>query len=93
MAQQDVIDAYVRVYTLPQLDTALAKALEAHQTGVTIVNISVDGSSTGGVMSGKPEDIIATLLAAIEAKEASASGTGTDSRVSHWDFSRQTLGT
>ncbi|MEI6035788.1 MAG: hypothetical protein WCS65_16100 [Verrucomicrobiae bacterium] len=88
-----MIDAYVRVYTLPQLEAALPRALEAHQTGVTLTTISVDGSSTGGVMSGKPEDIIATLLAAIEAKEAATTGAGTDARVSHWDFSRQILGT
>lgn len=93
MAQQDVVAAYVRLYTIAQLEAALQKALAAHSAGVTITSITFEGGGHQGQANGRPEDIIATLLAAIEAKEAIASGDGAPSHVSHWDFSNQPLGT
>ena len=93
MAQQDVVDAYVRLYTIPQLEAVLQKALAAHASGVTVISITFEGGGHQGAVNGKPEDIIATMLAAIEALEAKAAGDSPPSRTSYLNFYPQYLST
>lgn len=59
---QQVVDAYIRLYTREQLETALAKALSDRATGVQVTQVSFqDGGGSGQVIAGDPNEIIETM--------------------------------
>jgi hypothetical protein len=93
MANQDVVDAYARLYTVEQLDAALRQALAARAGGVTVVSIQFEGGGHQGVISGNPEEIIGELMSAIDLKEAAGGAADLPTRVAHMDFSCQRLST
>jgi hypothetical protein len=66
MANPTVVQAYLRLYTRSQLETALSNALADHAAGVTITSTSFGDGQTSGVISGKPEEIIAILETALQ---------------------------
>lgn len=61
-----IVDAYIRLYTRAQMESALRQALEDYATGKTITSISFEGSSTSAALRGAPERIIGVLESALE---------------------------
>jgi len=87
---QNVINAYLRIYTRPQIQSALSAALADHAAGVKITSHSWDGTNTGAQISGQTEDIIETLEACLQALDTSSTATAPLTRnILHVsDFSR-----
>ena len=63
-----VAKAYASRYTRAQLDAALDAALADHASGVTMTAVNMGAHGSSGQINGRPEDVIETLLAAIEYK-------------------------
>jgi hypothetical protein len=93
MAFDDTVKSYLRLYSQEQIEAALRVALADQASGVTITGISGDGGSTNGVINGHTDQIISILNACLERLDAGYPNDQVDQPVSHWDFSRQILGT
>jgi hypothetical protein len=93
MAFDDTVKSYLRLYSRADIETALKSALADQASGVTITGVSGDGGSTTGMINGNTDQIISILNACLERLDAGYPNDQVDQQVSHWDFSRQILGT
>jgi len=81
-----VVDAYLRLYTPPQLEQALQQALEDYASGKTSTSLTFEGSATSAAIRGNPENIISVLEAALSIIDAGGVGR---SQIVAQDFSRR----
>lgn len=89
MAFDDEVEAYCLRYSKEQIETALDRALNDRASGVTITEVSYEGGSTRGVISGEPSYLIAVLNACLKR----LGGVAGDAPTTFLDFSRTRLGT
>lgn len=89
MAQEDIIAAYLRRYNRAQIEAALDQALADLASGVTITNVSYEGGSTSGQITGDPQFLITVLNACLD----SLDGKDVASQTAYFDYSTQRTGT
>lgn len=64
---QAVVDAYIRLYSEAQLETALQQALGDFASGVTITQVTFEGGGASGQkLEGNPTMLIETLEEALK---------------------------
>lgn len=91
MDSDAIIRAYCRLYSKAQLEEALREALANFSSGVVVTNVSWEGGSTGGQLSGKSEELIPILEACLERKENPTAVVAKDDL--YYDFSARRTGT
>lgn len=68
---RSVIDAYKRLYTRAQLETALRKALDDRASGVLVTQVNFqDGGGSGQMIGGDPNEVIEILEAVLKVLDA-----------------------
>lgn len=89
---QSVVDAYIRIYTSEQLETALSQALSDFTSGVQITQVSFEGGNASGQrISGSPTMLIEHLEEALKQITTTTRAGAADS--AFIDLSKRTWGT
>jgi hypothetical protein len=72
---QNVIDAYLRLYTREQIESALREALADRASGVQVTQASFqDGGGSGVVIPGDPNEVIVILELCLKTLDSQMTG-------------------